>query len=137
MVGPGAKRAFAAASLKTSTGTTTTSNGVPELTRVMMLGVESKWLTSLWPVAFSNAGAIAFIDAVIEPPAITLSSAACSDEAAMARIPDIKLVTVNSGFLMTPSGGSRFRLIRNRDVGDKGRFAHRLSRERRALFEPG
>jgi hypothetical protein len=76
MVGPGAKRAFAAASLKTSTGTTTASNGVPELIRAMMLGVESKWLTNLWPVAFSNCGAIAFIEAVIEPPTITLSSAA-------------------------------------------------------------
>src|SRR5207249_176489 len=42
IVGPGAKRALAAASLKTSTGTTTTSNGVPELIRAMMLGVESK-----------------------------------------------------------------------------------------------
>jgi hypothetical protein len=70
----------------------------------MMLGVESKWLTSLWPVAFSNAGAIAFIEVVIEPPAITLSSVACSDvAAAMARIPDIKLTTVNSGFPMTLS----------------------------------
>src|SRR6267142_176448 len=98
MGGPGAKRAFAAASLKTSTGTTTTSNGVPELTRVMMLGVESKWLTSLWPVAFSNAGAIAFNDAVIEPPPITLSSAAPAEvAAAMMRIPDRTVVTVNGG----------------------------------------
>ena len=76
MVGPGAKRALAAASLKTSTGTTTTSNGVPEFTRAMMLGVESKWIDSLWPDAFSNGAARAFKEAVIEPPAMTLSSAA-------------------------------------------------------------
>src|SRR5437879_8893550 len=103
----------------------------------MMLGVESKWLTSLCRVAFSNAGAIAFIEAVIEPPAITLSSAACSEVAkAMAKTSDIKVVTVNSGF-MTRSRWLLPGLIRNRDVGDKGRFAHRLPRERRALFEPG
>src|SRR6476620_10728583 len=125
MVGPGAKRAFAAASLKTSTGTTTTSNGVPAFTRAMMLGVESKWLTSLWPVAFSNSGAIAFNEAVIEPPPMTLSSTAPSEvAAAMTRIPDRTVVIDNSGFLMTPS--RRFGLIRNRDVGDKGGFAHRL-----------
>src|SRR5437660_5533209 len=80
-MGPGAKRALAAASLKTSTGTTTTSNGVPEFTRAMMLGVESKWIDSLWPEAFSNGAARAFMDAVIDPPAITLSSAAWSEAA--------------------------------------------------------
>src|SRR5437016_4422053 len=36
---------------------------------------------------------------------------------------------------VSPAAG--FSLIRNRDVGDKGRFAHRLACERRALLEPG
>src|SRR5258707_2225163 len=55
----------------------------------------------------------------------------------MARIPDRSVVTnKTSGLLMTLY---RFDLglIRNRDVGDNGRFAHRLPGERRALFEPG
>src|SRR3954463_10947270 len=103
IVGPGAKRAFAAASLKTSTGTTTTSNGVPEVTRVMMLGVESKWETSLWPLALSNSGASALVAAVIEPPAITLSSAASATGDSSKVAPNIDAAIVSDGFVMTPS----------------------------------
>src|SRR5882762_2058367 len=130
MVGPGAKRAFAAASLKTSMGTTTTSNGVPAVTRAMMFGVESKWVASLWPVAFSNSGVIAFNDAVIEPPAMTLSSAAL----AIGDMPNTPAVTdtSNSRFI------ARLHcLIRYQYVGDKLRFANRFSGKGRAFLEPG
>jgi hypothetical protein len=76
VVGPGTKRAVAAASLNTSTGTTATSTGAPDAARLIRLGVESKWITSLCPKACSNWGASSVSQAVVEPPARTLSSAA-------------------------------------------------------------
>src|SRR5262245_49966192 len=91
MVGPGAKRALAAASLNTSAGTTATSNGEPAFTRAMMLGVESKWIDNLYPDAFPNGAARAFIGAVIEPPAMTLSSAASRGVKVMANIADSRI----------------------------------------------
>jgi hypothetical protein len=39
--------------------------------------------------------------------------------------------------LITPPGGFRPILIRNRDVGDKGRLAHGLAGEGRTFLEPG
>src|SRR5882757_1057906 len=77
MVGPAAKWARAAASFMTSTGTTPRSNGVPEVAALIRLGVESKTIVSLWPVACSKRGLSSFKLTVMEPPARTLSSAAC------------------------------------------------------------
>src|ERR1700738_509607 len=138
MVGPGANRPLAVASLKTSTGTTTTSNGVPEVTRVMMLGVESKWVTSLWPVAFSNSGASAFSEAVIEPPAITLSSTASATGDRTSVAANIDAAAASNGFFMISSWlwKQAHLLVGNRDIGDKQRLADRLTRERRSLLEP-
>src|SRR5579863_5709542 len=78
MVGPAAKRARAAASFMTSTGTTPRSNGAPEVAALIRLGVESKTIVSLWPVACSKRGLSSFKLTVMEPPARTLSSAACA-----------------------------------------------------------
>src|SRR4051812_3002049 len=130
VVGPGAKRAFAAASLKTSTGTTTTSNGVPEVTRAMMFGVESKWVESLWPVAFSNSGVSAFRQTIIEPPAITLSSTA-SAPGDRPSTPAVMVAT--SGFFIIRLRRS----IRDQYLGDKPGIANGLSGKRRTLLEPG
>src|SRR5947209_8163767 len=130
VVGPGAKRVFAAASLKTSTGTTTTSNGLPDARRAMMLGVESKWVESLWPVAFSNSGVSAFKETIIEPPAITLSSTA---RAAGDRPSTPAVMVATSGFFIMRLRRS----IRDQYLSDEPGIAHGLSGKRRALLEPG
>src|ERR1700704_2928592 len=78
MVGPAAKWARAAASFMTSTGTTPRSNGAPEVAALIRLGVESKTMVSLWPVALSKRGLRSFKLTVMEPPARTLSSAVCA-----------------------------------------------------------
>src|ERR1700754_463176 len=124
IVGPGAKRAFAVASLKTSTGTTTTSNGVPEVTRVMMLGVESKWVTSLWPVAFSKSGASAFMMTVIDPPAITLSSAASATGDSTSAAANIDVAAASDDFFMIASrlGIQAHLSVGNPDIGDELRL---------------
>jgi len=70
----------------------------------MMLGVESKWIESLWPLACSNGGPSSFIRLVREPPAMTRSSAAFAVVAgsrARADIKaDIKAASVSDGIGM-------------------------------------
>src|ERR1700682_4671687 len=77
MVGQAAKRALAAASLKTSTGATARSNGAPDVICLIKLGGESKWMVSLGPEARSNCGPSSFNEPIMEPPAKICSSAAC------------------------------------------------------------
>src|SRR3982074_798853 len=75
-VGPGAKRARAAASFITSTGTPPRSKGAPEVASLISSGVPAKRMTSLCPVAPSKRAPSSFRLAVMEPPARTVSSAA-------------------------------------------------------------
>ena len=74
---PGVNRAFAAASLNTSTGTTARSSGAPEVDLLDQVGrgveVNDKLVAGR---AFRTAARFAFSGPVMEPPAIILSSAA-------------------------------------------------------------
>src|SRR5450631_2160666 len=138
-------RALAPASLKTSIGTTTASNGVPEATLAMMLGVVSKWIASLWPLAFSNCGASSLNRGTSEPPATTLISAALrsvADDIASTR-PSIDAAAAGKSIFMIPpvivadDWKTAHPSVRDRDIGDKQRLANGLTRERRPLLEPG
>src|SRR4051812_33417115 len=93
----------------------------------MMFGVESKWIDNLCPVAFSNSGLSWLSGAVIEPPAITFSSAAC----AMTGTPrtHATIVAASPFIAKLPSVGYQH-------LGDEFRFAHGLAGEWRALLEP-
>src|ERR1700759_1667737 len=115
---------FAAASLKTSAGTTTASNGVPALIRLMMLGVESKWIESVCPLAFSNCGPSSLNNGASEPPAMSLSS-----EALLA----VMVAIINPSAIAVLFIG----LVRNGDFGGERRIAHRAAGEWRAFLEPG
>src|ERR1700754_2659717 len=79
------------------------------------------------PVAFSNAGPILLSGPVIEPPAMTFSSAAL---AVVDRTEATIAAASNPFMVVAPS-------IRYQHVGDKLRLAHGLADERRALLEPG
>src|SRR5262245_3094012 len=78
-----AKFARAPSFFITSTGTTPRSNG-PDVAILINSGVAANVMSSLWPVAFSNCGPISFRLAVIEPPAMTFSSAARAGASAIA-----------------------------------------------------
>src|SRR5664279_5100870 len=101
----GAKRPLAPASLRTSTGTSAMSNAVPEASLATMLGVESKWIESLWPLAFSNCGPSCLNSGTSEPPATTLSSAALrsADDDMASTNPNIDAAaTGKSLFMISP-----------------------------------
>lgn len=90
LVGVPANLARAASFFITSTGTTPRSNGA-DVAILISSGVAANVMSSLWPVAASNLGPSSFRLAVIEPPAMTLSSAACT-----AAIGDIAIVRLNA-----------------------------------------
>src|SRR5713226_403146 len=112
MVGPAARRAFAPASLKTSTGTTARSNGVPS----------------------------SFSEPVIEPPAMTLSSAAFRfviDDMESTKL--IIEVTATRGVIgcpiqFVPSRRTPGPIRRVVTLGHSGR--HLLKHRRRGLWVP-
>src|ERR1700742_3347417 len=116
---------FAAASLKTSAGTTTASNGVPALMRLMMFGVGSKWMESVCPLAFSNCGPSSLNKGASEPPAMSLSSEALL--AVMVAIINPSAIAIL--FIRIP-------LIRDGDLGSESGLAHLAPRERRSFLEP-
>src|SRR4051812_27030005 len=102
VVGPGAKRAFAAASANTSRGVTPRSNGAPDVASLIKSGVAPYWTATLYPLALSNCGMSSFSGPAMPPPARALSSAPCElaigDRTSAAAI----VAAMNEELLMVP-----------------------------------